>query len=278
MCIRDRFLGGAGVGRGYLGRLALTAERFVPDPFGGVAGARLYRTGDRVRWLPDGRLDFLGRLDEQVKVRGFRVEPGEIEAALRAHPRVREAAVVLRSGPSGEPRLVAYVAPAAGGLAEPAELRRHLGARLPSYMVPAAIVSLPSLPLRPSGKVDRRALTALDIDAAPRPVPAAAHDVLGRLIQATVAETFGREAVGMHEHFFEDLGGSSITLVRTAARLGERLGREVPVLALFEHPTVAGLAAALGAAEAVPPEPTAADQRRRADERRAVLARRGRTA
>lgn len=274
----ELLLGGAGVGRGYLGRPALTAERFVPDPFGGERGARLYRTGDRVRWLPDGRLDILGRLDDQVKVRGFRVEPGEIEAALRGHARVRDAAVVLRPGPSGEQRLVGYVACTDDEPAEPAELRAFLGTRLPPYMVPASIVTLPTLPLNASGKIDRRGLVALDDEREARPAPTDARDALGRLVQATVAETFGRHAVGVHDHFFDDLGGSSLTLVRTAARLGDRLGRDVPVLALFEHPTVASLAAALGKPEAAPASRTAAEQQRRAEERRAVLALRGRPA
>ncbi|MGH9361873.1 MAG: non-ribosomal peptide synthetase, partial [Thermoanaerobaculia bacterium] len=225
----ELFLGGAGVGRGYLGRPGLTAERFLPDPFAGEPGARMYRTGDRVRWLPDGRLDILGRLDDQLKVRGFRVEPGEIEAALRAHPRVRDAAVVLRDGPAHEPRLVAYVVAREGGAPEPSDLRGFLQPRLPAYMVPPSFVTLPALPLNSSGKVDRRALASLP-EAAPRPAaPAPPRDALERLVCEVVAETFGREMVGVQEHFFDELAGSSLTVVRAAARLQERLGREVPV-------------------------------------------------
>jgi amino acid adenylation domain-containing protein len=150
----EMYVGGVGVARGYLSRPALTAERFVPDPFGREPGARLYRTGDRVRWLDGGTLEFLGRLDEQVKIRGFRIEPGEIEAALRRRVEVRECIVVAREAASGETRLVGYVV----GEADPGEMRAHLRQSLPDYMVPGAFVVLEQLPLTPNGKIDRRAL------------------------------------------------------------------------------------------------------------------------
>ncbi|HLL46475.1 MAG TPA: amino acid adenylation domain-containing protein, partial [Longimicrobiaceae bacterium] len=159
------YLGGAGLARGYLGRPELTAERFVPDPFTGRAGARLYRSGDLARWLPTGELEYLGRTDEQVKLRGFRIEPGEIEAALVRHPAVREAVVVVREDAPGERRLVAYYT-ATQPAPTPAELRDHLKGGLPEYMIPAAHVPLASLPLTPNGKVDRGALP--EPDAGPR--------------------------------------------------------------------------------------------------------------
>ena len=155
----ELLIGGAGVARGYLGRAGLTAERFVPDPFGGEPGARLYRTGDLGRWRPDGTIEFLGRNDFQVKIRGFRVELGEIEARLREHPGVRQAVVLAREDVPGEKRLVAYVV----GEAAPDALRAHLDACLPAYMVPHVLMSLGALPLSSSGKLDRRALPDADV-------------------------------------------------------------------------------------------------------------------
>jgi amino acid adenylation domain-containing protein len=229
----ELFVGGEGVARGYLGRPALTAERFVPDALGGGAGERLYRTGDRVRWLPDGNLEFLGRVDHQVKVRGFRIEPGEVEAALARHPAVAEAVVAVRGA-----ALVAYYtaegeAPAAG------ELREHLRGMLPPHMVPGAYVALDRLPLTPSGKTDLRALPAPAADdgrgyAAPR------TDTERALAEAW-AEILGRERVGTRDDFFE-LGGHSLLATRVVSRAREAFGVELPVRALFEAPTVAGLA------------------------------------
>ncbi|WP_435861996.1 AMP-binding enzyme [Streptomyces lincolnensis] len=153
------FIGGAGVARGYLDRPALTAERFLPDPFG-APGARLYRTGDRARWRADGSLEFLGRVDHQVKIRGYRVELGEIQARLRDHTRVAEA-VVIAVGTARSRSLAAYVIPADGQRAEPAELRDHLAAVLPGYMIPAHFVAIDQVPLTTNGKVDTRALQSL---------------------------------------------------------------------------------------------------------------------
>jgi amino acid adenylation domain-containing protein len=230
---------GAGLARGYLGLADWTAERFVPSPFGGP-GERLYRTGDLARRLPDGRLDFLGRIDHQVKVRGFRVEPGEIEAALVRHPAVREAVVVARGEGTGR-ALAAYVVP--GEPVSPDELRSFLRARLPGHMVPASIGMLglfDRLPLTPNGKVDRRALGQRP--PGNREEPAPPRSGLEQTLAGIWAGLLGLERVGRDESFF-DLGGHSLLLARLQAELREKLNREVPLLALFEHPTVGALAA-----------------------------------
>ncbi|MEW5927747.1 MAG: non-ribosomal peptide synthase/polyketide synthase [Gemmatimonadota bacterium] len=241
----ELYVGGAQVGRGYLGRAELTAERFLPDPFGGGAGARLYRTGDRVRWLAGGEMEFQGRIDEQVKVRGFRVEPGEVEAALLDAPSVREAAVLAREDAPGERRLVAYVV--AGEDASAAGLRAHLARRLPGYMVPGVVVLLDALPLTPNGKLDRRALPAPERSGeaayvAPR---TPAEEVLAGIW----AEVLHAERVGTEDNFFE-LGGHSLLATRLVSRVRQSFGVELPLRALFEAPTVAGLAARIGLLQA----------------------------
>jgi amino acid adenylation domain-containing protein len=239
----ELLVGGVGLSRGYLGRPDLTAPAFVPDPFGTVPGDRLYRTGDLVRYLESGALEFLGRIDGQVKVRGFRVETGEIESVLTAHPGVRSAAVILREDDPGTPRLVAYVV---GTLEEEppstTELRRFLADRLPEHMVPAVFVTLPSLPITGSGKVDRRGL--------PRPggerpslereyVPPAS-DVEEALVEIW-AESLKVERVGVQDNFFE-LGGHSLLATQVITRIHERLRVDVPLIALFQMPTVEQLA------------------------------------
>ncbi|HEU0298385.1 MAG TPA: amino acid adenylation domain-containing protein, partial [Longimicrobium sp.] len=237
----ELYLGGDGVARGYLGRPGLTADRFVPDPFG-APGSRLYRTGDRTRWLAGGALEFRGRMDQQVKVRGFRVEPGEIEAALREDPGVLDAAVVARARP-GEPHVLAgYVAPREGAALDAAAVRRRLAERLPEYLVPSTLTVLDALPRTPSGKVDRRALPE-PILAAPEPddafVPPATDDE--RAIAAAWTEVLGIERVGATDGFFS-LGGHSLRAVRVVNRIEETLGVRLPVSALFDSPTVRGLA------------------------------------
>jgi amino acid adenylation domain-containing protein len=237
----ELLLGGALLARGYLDRPRLTAERFVPDPFSGTSGARLYRSGDLARWRPDGTLEFLGRIDAQVKIRGYRVEPGEIEAALAAHPQVAAAVVVPRDEPGGR-RLVAWVVAVDGETIDPRGLRTFLAGRLPDFMVPSAIVPVASFPLTPSGKVDRRALSRrapglLDGAAefiAPR---TATEEVLARIW----AEVLGVERVGATDHFF-DLGGHSLLGTRVAARVRDVLGVDLPLRALFEAPRLDELA------------------------------------
>jgi len=239
-------LGGAGLARGYLGRPALTAERFVPDSWSG-AGARLYRTGDRVRYRPTGELEFLGRIDHQVKVRGFRIEPGEIEAALDGHPAVARSAIVAGdardAGGPGDHRLVAFVVPA-GEMPPAAELRGWLEKRLPEFMLPAAWVPLPALPLTPNGKVDRKALARIGIPAGEPRV--AATGTLPRtpteeLLAAFWAQILAREQVGVEDDFF-DLGGHSLLATRVISRVREAFGVELPVRALFEARSIASLA------------------------------------
>ncbi|HEU4556446.1 MAG TPA: amino acid adenylation domain-containing protein, partial [Longimicrobium sp.] len=235
----ELYLGGDSLARGYLGRPALTAERFAPDPFAATPGARVYRTGDRVRWLANGEIEFMGRTDEQVKIRGFRIEPGEIEAALEAEPEVREAVVLVREDVPGDRRLVAYVV--ADEAVSPAVLRAQLKGRLPEYMVPSAVVRLDSLPLTPSGKVARRALPAPEYatgearHVAPR---TPAEEVLAGIW----AEVLRLDRVGVEESFF-DLGGHSLLATRVVSRVRELFAVELPLRALFECPTVAELAA-----------------------------------
>ncbi|HST62734.1 MAG TPA: amino acid adenylation domain-containing protein, partial [Longimicrobium sp.] len=236
----ELYVGGVGVARGYLGRPGLTAERFVPDPFSTEGGARLYRTGDRVRWSARGELEFLGRLDEQVKVRGFRVEPGEIEARLAEHAGVREAVVLVREDVPGEKRLVAYVV----GDADAETLRAHLSERLPEYMVPAAYVRLDALPLTPNGKVDRKALPAPDGDAFATRGYEAPSGRAEEAVAAIWAELLGAERVGRSDHFF-DLGGHSLLAVRVVSRVRQALGVEAVPGDLFERPVLADFARGL---------------------------------
>jgi amino acid adenylation domain-containing protein len=242
-------IGGVSVGRGYLGRPDLTADKFVPDPFG-EPGARLYRTGDLARLLPDGNLDFLGRIDHQVKVRGFRIEPGEIEEVLRQHPAVRQAAVAVL----GE-RIAAYVV-AAGEEAPERELRGFLEERLPRYMVPSAFVRMEALPLNSSGKLD---LKALPDPAGRRLAPEAGYRPPQTVLEKTIAEIWsdvlGVEKVGLYDNFF-DLGGHSLLLARVHDRLRTALGFDVALMDLFTYPTVSSLAGHLHGATAEP-EPAA---------------------
>ncbi|MCF6522532.1 non-ribosomal peptide synthetase [Streptomyces sp. JJ36] len=245
----ELYVGGPGVAAGYLGRPDLTAERFTPDP--DRPGGRRYRTGDLVRWLPDGQLEYLGRRDDQVKVRGFRVEPGEIEAVLRTHPGVRDAVVLLREDTPGDPRLTGYVRTEdgradAGTDALTGELRTLLRDRLPGYMVPAHLVALAGFPRTPSGKTDRAALPRPDAVPLPagasRTPPATPAE---EQVTALFAEVLGTEDVGVHDDFFER-GGNSLTATRLHALVRDTWPEaRVPLRLLFEHPTPHALAAAV---------------------------------
>ena len=239
-------IGGAGVARGYLNRPELTAERFMRDPFAAEAGARMYKTGDLGRWLPDGTIEFLGRNDFQVKVRGYRVELGEIEARLREHVGVREVVVIAREESPGDKRLVAYYTGAeTGEQGERAvgaeELRRHLAERLPEYMVPVAYVRLKALPLTPNGKLDRKALPAPEGDAYPVP---GYEEPLGE-VETTLAgiwaDVLKVERVGRRDHFF-DLGGHSLLAMQAVSRMNREFKLRLKIRELFEAPTVRAMA------------------------------------
>jgi amino acid adenylation domain-containing protein len=238
----ELYLGGAGVARGYRHLPEQTAERFVPDPFG-PPGARLYRTGDRVRCQRDGSLAFLGRLDEQVKVRGLRIEPDEIVAALDTHPGVETSAVVALPGPDGELRLVAYVVAQPGAALTPTALRATLQPRLPDYMLPAVFVPLDRLPLTASGKVDRGRLpTPETVETLRDPEFLAPRSVVEHRLAPLVAGLLGVGRVGVSDNFFL-LGGHSLLGTQLIARLRDAFGVDLPLRTIFDHPTVADLAA-----------------------------------
>ena len=253
----ELLVGGLGVATGYLGRPELTAERFVPDRFRGEPGARLYRSGDLGRWSAVGELEYLGRIDHQVKLRGFRIELGEIEAALVGQPAIADATVLIREDAPGERRLVAYVVAAAGAAVDRAELRAHLAARLPEYMVPGAIVELPSLPMTQNGKVDRKALPP---PRAERPDLASGfvrpRSETEEVLAGIWAQALGIDRVGAEDNFFA-LGGDSILSLRVVGLAGER-GLSVSLPEIFQHQTLAELAAAVGrtaADDVAPTEP-----------------------
>ncbi|SDH33307.1 amino acid adenylation domain-containing protein [Lentzea fradiae] len=234
--VGELFLAGDGLARGYLDRAALTAERFLPCPFG-TPGARMYRTGDLVRWRPDGNLEYRGRADDQVKVRGFRVELGELETVLLAHPSVRSAVAVARED-DGRKRLVAYVV--VDGDVTPAELREHAARTLPDFMVPAAVVLLDELPVTPNGKVDRRLLVAPDFSSSDDAADAAPEGSREALLCKLFADALGVARIGPHESFF-DLGGDSIMVFPLVSGALEA-GLEFTAREVFQHPTAARLA------------------------------------
>jgi amino acid adenylation domain-containing protein len=234
-------IGGVGVGRGYLNRPELTRERFVPDPFSGDVQARLYKTGDLARWRADGVIDYLGRNDFQIKIRGFRIELGEIEAALRAHPDIQEAVVVAREDAPGEKRLVAYCKARPDATAQIEAVRELLKARLPEYMVPAAFVCLERFPLSPNGKLDRRALPAPDLHAFSAREYLPPEGELEETLVAIWRTLLSVEKVGRRDNFF-DLGGHSLHAVRLITQISAQCGVQLPLLSVFQSPTVAEMA------------------------------------
>jgi amino acid adenylation domain-containing protein len=249
----ELYIAGVGVGRGYLKRADLTAEKFVPDPYARLAGARMYRSGDRARYLPDGNIEYLGRTDAQVKVRGYRIELGEIESVLAQHESVSEAVVVILDDAGADNRLVAYVV-GASETESPSitELRRHLKEQLPEYMVPQAFVLMERIPLTPNGKADRRALPA---PQAVRPevetpyVPPQSE--LERAIANIWQEALRLERVGVHDNFF-DLGGHSLVMLQVHGKLRELYGVEFSMVEMFEYPTISLLAGYLSRAQQAP--------------------------
>jgi acyl carrier protein len=239
----ELLIGGDGLARGYRGRDDLTAERFIPDPFGSSPDARVYRTGDRMRLRADGTLEFLGRLDHQVKLHGYRIELGEIEAALDAHPDVRQSVAILHEDEAGDKRLIAYVVP--DGAAEPAtdELRQHVGAFVPAYMVPSAMVLLDELPRTPNGKLNTAALPAPearrpDLRAAFVPPSTPAEEMLAGIW----ADLLGVDRVGANDDFF-DLGGHSLLALNMLARVHDAFDVELYLTTVFERPRLGALAA-----------------------------------
>jgi len=231
----EMHIGGAGVTLGYWNRPELTAERFIPDPFSATPGARLYRTGDRARWRNDGTLEHLGRLDDQVKVRGFRIEPGEIEAVLAEHPEVRQAAVHMWRVKANDVRIVACCVPAKAGVLAPISLRKHMRARLPEHMIPQYFVPVEEIPLTPNGKIDRRKL----------PTPAVTeghfqrHEAPSDPVEATIAEIWTNligptRSIGRADKFFE-MGGHSLLALRALRQMEHQLNVKLDLRVFFQE-------------------------------------------
>ncbi len=240
--VGELYVGGECLARGYINRPELTAEKFIPDPFGGEPGARMYRTGDLAHYRPDGNIEFLGRVDQQVKIRGFRIELGEVEAVMRQHPQVREGVVIAREDTPGERRLVAYFVPRQRVAPVVNELRAFLKERLPEYMVPSTFVIRDSLPLTAQGKLDRKALPAPD---SARPdmkvmfVPP--RDALEVQLAQIWEEIFNSRPIGVTDNFFE-LGGHSLLVVRLMAMIEKQFGQELPISVIFQGATIEHLA------------------------------------
>ena len=248
--IGELFVGGVGVGRGYIGQPARTAETFIPDPFNGECGARLYRTGDLARFLQDGTIEFLGRKDNQVKVRGYRIELGEIEAVLAEHPSIAGAVVVLHESPSGGARLVAYLVTEGGAPLDADSVRRSLKEKLPDYMIPSALVGLTSLPLTANGKVDRRALPSpLSLSALQSPDWVEPRTPAEELLLAIWRSVLGTAQLGVADNFFE-VGGDSLLAIQLVAENRKAFQVEFPLRLLFENPSVELLASCIEGAPA----------------------------
>jgi len=250
-------MGGVGLARGYRNRPDLTAERFIPHPFSNQPGERLYRSGDRVRYLPDGQIQFLSRIDQQVKVRGFRIELGEIEAVLDKHEKISDCAVIAREDKPGDKRLVAYVVPKDQEALTGNDLKDAMRTQLPEYMIPSAFVFLDELPLTPNGKLNRHALPApaLSRDELASQYAAPRNEAEEKVVQI-VAELLNLEKVGIHDNFFE-LGGHSLLATQFMSRLRESFGVELPLKILFEKPTPAELVSELTRSGDQAPQTTA---------------------
>ncbi|MCP4701299.1 MAG: amino acid adenylation domain-containing protein, partial [Gammaproteobacteria bacterium] len=231
-------IGGVGLARGYLNRPELTEEKFISNPFDEEPGARLYKTGDLARYLPDGRIEFLGRMDNQVKIRGFRIESGEIETMLALHPDVREAVAVVREDTANDKRLVAYVVPDREREIAADMLRDFLKQKLPAYMIPSSFAVLEAFPLTPNGKIDRK---ALPVPEGPQRAYVMPQTELEQIIAVVWQEVLSVDKAGIHDNFF-DLGGHSLLIARTQARLQDRLAMKIPMVDLFKHPSIHALA------------------------------------
>ena len=236
-------VGGVGVAQGYLNRPELTAEKFISDPFSSEPGARLYKTGDRARYLASGDIEFLGRGDDQIKIRGFRVELGEIETLLAKHPGVRQGVVIAREDVPGDKRLVGYLVPAAGQKPSTHELREYLLQQLPDHMVPSTFVLLSGMPLTPNGKINRRGLPAPEFEASPEGFALATDGLQLQLVKVW-EEVIGHSPIGIRDNFFE-LGGHSLMAARLMHRIGRALGKTLPLAMLFQAPTIEQLATLL---------------------------------
>jgi aspartate racemase len=237
----ELYIGGVGVTRGYLNRPELTAERFIPNPFSNDSGSRLYKTGDLARYLPDGNIEYLGRIDHQVKIRGFRIELGEIEAVLRQNPAVQDAVVIGQEYDLHDKRLVAYVVPSQEQVLSTSELRRYLKEKLPDHMVPSAFVRLEALPLTPNDKVDRRALPMPDGIRSVEETFAPPLTLFEEVLANIWSEVLRLDSVGIHDNFFE-LGGHSLLAVRLLAQIEKTFGKTLPLSTLFQSPTIEQLA------------------------------------
>ncbi len=266
----ELYAGGAGVALGYLNQPELTAEKFIDDPFGARSGARLYRTGDRVRRRADGNIEFLGRADRQVKINGKRVELDAIEACLRAMHGVRDVAVICRADRTGRRSVAAFVTVSEGFCLTPGELRAALRSDVPDFMVPAEIVVLAALPLTSAGKIDRGRLADAYPEVAPSPGAASPGvNQTSQVLQQIWRRVLGVESVGVDDNFF-DLGGTSLQLIEVHARITELFARPVAVVDLFAHPSIRGLAGRLDGTHAAAPASLSGAER--AHHRSAALA------
>jgi aspartate racemase len=237
----ELYIGGVGVTRGYLNRPELTAERFIPNPFSKDSGSRLYKTGDLTRYLPDGNIEFLGRIDYQVKIRGFRIELGEIEAVLRQNRAIQDAVVIGQEYDLNDKRLVAYVVPSQEQVFSTSELRRYLKQKLPDHMVPSAFVQLEALPLTPNDKVDRRVLPMPDRTRSVEETFAPPLTLFEEVMAGIWSEVLRLDSVGIHDNFFE-LGGHSLLAVRVLAQIEKTFGKNLPLATIFQSPTIEQLA------------------------------------